>query len=69
MGRLDDRVAIITGGSQGIGAAYAAGFAAEGAKIVIADVSPADQLISNIESNGGSALFIETDVTVERALT
>ena len=67
MGRLEDRVAIITGGSQGIGAAYAAGFAAEGAKVVIADVSPAGQLISDIESNGGSALFIETDVTVERA--
>ena len=67
MGRLQDRVAIITGGSQGIGAAYAKGFTAEGANVVIADISPADQVISEIEEKGGSVLFVETDVTMETA--
>ena len=38
MARLSGKVAIITGGAQGIGAAYAVGLAREGAKIVIADV-------------------------------
>ena len=58
MGQLDERVAIITGGSQGIGAAYVRGFAAEGAKVVIADVAPADELIAEVEGTGGTVLFL-----------
>ena len=38
MGRLDDRVVLITGGARGQGAAHARRFAAEGAKVVITDV-------------------------------
>ncbi|MGB0629075.1 MAG: SDR family NAD(P)-dependent oxidoreductase [Alphaproteobacteria bacterium] len=68
MPRLENRVAIITGGSQGIGAAYVRGFAAEGAKIVIADVAPADDLIGDVERAGGDALFVKTDVTDEAAV-
>jgi len=67
MPRLENRVAIITGGAQGIGAAYARGFAAEGAKVVIADVAPADDLLAEIASAGGTAIAVETDVTDEAA--
>ena len=38
MGRLDGRVAIVTGAAQGIGAAFARAMAAEGARIAIADL-------------------------------
>ena len=40
MGQLDGKVAIVTGGAQGIGAAIAAGLAAEGVAVVVADLNP-----------------------------
>ncbi len=43
VGRLDGKVAIVTGGAQGIGRAIAAGLAAEGARIVIADLEHAEE--------------------------
>ena len=67
MARLQNRVAIITGGAQGIGAAYARGFAAEGANVVIADVAPADAVIDEIKSAGGTVIATRTDVTDEAA--
>ena len=39
MGRLEDKVAIITGAGQGIGLAYAERFLAEGAKVVVAEIN------------------------------
>src|SRR6187399_186790 len=42
MGALDGKVAIVTGGAQGIGAAIAAGLEAEGAAVVVADLNPPD---------------------------
>ncbi|MEV6234850.1 3-oxoacyl-ACP reductase [Saccharopolyspora shandongensis] len=58
--RLQDRVAVITGGASGIGLATARRFAAEGAKVVVADVDP-DTGKRAAEEVGG--LFVQTDVT------
>lgn len=65
-GRLKDKVAIITGGALGIGRAYALGMAAEGAKVVIADINPqvAEDTASDIHSKGGEAIALKTDVSI-----
>jgi NAD(P)-dependent dehydrogenase (short-subunit alcohol dehydrogenase family) len=61
--RLKDKVAIITGAAQGIGAAFAVGFAREGAKVVIADILEGKEVAETIEKSGGEAVFVKTDVT------
>lgn len=61
--RLKDKVAIITGAAQGIGAAYAVGFAKEGAKVVIADIIDGNEAVAAVEQAGGDAIFVKTDVT------
>jgi len=65
--RLKDKVAIITGGSQGIGREYALRFAREGAKIVIGDVreTEAQELVKEIGDIGSKGLAIRTDVSKE----
>ena len=63
MGRLDSRVAIVTGGSQGIGSAYVRGLAAEGAQVAIADIAPAERLLAEIGEAGGTATYVNADVT------
>lgn len=45
---LDKKIAIVTGGAQGIGAAFVRGLAQHGAKIMIADLVPADELIAEL---------------------
>ncbi len=64
-GRLQSKVAIVTGAARGIGRAIAARFAAEGAHIVIADVdrAAAEEARSLIESAGGRAISVVTDVS------
>ena len=60
---LKEKVAIVTGGAQGIGAAFAVGFAGEGARVVIADILDGKGVVETIERSGGEAIFVRTDVT------
>jgi len=64
--RLQDRVAIITGGGSGIGFAYAKRFLAEGAKVVIADIGE-EQGTKAAEtlSSDGEVMFVRTDISDE----
>ena len=68
--RLNNKVAIITGGASGMGRAEAEAFAAEGASVVIADLNEemAEDAASTIESTGGTAMVVRTDVTDEQNL-
>lgn len=59
---LDGKVAIVTGGAQGLGASFAAALAAEGAKVVIGDLVAADAVASAIAADGGSCMALKLDV-------
>jgi NAD(P)-dependent dehydrogenase (short-subunit alcohol dehydrogenase family) len=61
--RLKDKVAIITGAARGIGAAFAVGFAKEGAKIVIGDILDGRETVGAVEKAGSEAIFLKTDVS------
>lgn len=65
MGKLDGRVAIVTGGAQGIGAAYCKRLAEEGAKVCVADVVDGTNVVDIIRQAGGEAIAVECDVTDE----
>ena len=67
MGRLDGKVAFISGGARGMGAAEARLFAKEGAKVAIGDVLDDDgrQVETEINQTGGACVFVHLDVTSE----
>ena len=67
VGRLDGRVALVTGASSGIGEATAVALAAEGAKVAVAArrVDRLEALAKRIEADGGEALVVEADVADE----
>src|SRR5438034_4748122 len=69
MGRLDGKVAIVTGAGQGIGRAYALRFSQEGAKVAVAELNDENgqQVAREIEEAGGEAAFVHVDVSDEQS--
>ena len=67
MGKLDGKVALISGGARGQGAAEALVFAREGAKVVFGDIRDDEgkQVESEIRAVGGDAVYVHLDVTNE----
>ena len=64
-GRLDGKVALVSGGASGIGAAHARVFAAEGAKLVAGDLQEEKgrAVVEAVNASGGEAVFVHLDVT------
>ncbi|MEV4626068.1 SDR family oxidoreductase [Micromonospora sp. NPDC049523] len=65
--RLESKVIIVTGGTMGMGRAFARRAASEGAKVVIGarDKARGVEVVAEIAAGGGQVLFVPTDVTVE----
>jgi 3-oxoacyl-[acyl-carrier protein] reductase len=82
MGKLDGKVAIVTGAARGLGRAYAKRLAGLGAKVAVTDLNlrsyeefeaeakdmTADSTVAEIEASGGTALGVEVDVTDRTAV-
>src|SRR5215469_10117741 len=82
MGKLDDKVAIVTGAARGLGRAYAKRVAGLGAKVAVTDINlrsyeefeaeakdmTADSTVTEIEAAGGIAMGIEVDVRDHEAV-
>jgi hypothetical protein len=69
MGQVDGKVAIVTGGASGIGAACAATLAREGAKVAVTDLDDTGgrDLVDKISGAGGEAIFLHQDVSLEES--
>lgn len=67
MGRIEGKVAIVTGGASGIGRAVSERFASEGAKVVLTDIDVKDgeAVVEGIKAKGGTAIFRKQNVVDE----
>lgn len=68
MSTLQDKIAVVTGGSRGIGRAIALELAARGATVVVnyqKNADAANEVVDSIKANGGQALAVQADVSVE----
>jgi NAD(P)-dependent dehydrogenase (short-subunit alcohol dehydrogenase family) len=66
MGSLDGKVAVVTGAAQGIGRAIAEGLAAEGARIVVADLAGAEEAAASFPDGVGLAVDVANEADVKR---
>lgn len=71
MHRMRNKIALITGGGGGIGRSVAELFAAEGARVAVAEIRRdlGEETVRKITAAGGEALFVETDVTEPESVT
>ena len=60
---LENKVVVVTGGGRGLGQAYAQAMAAEGAKVVAADIRDTAETVASVEAAGGDILGLDLDVT------
>jgi NAD(P)-dependent dehydrogenase (short-subunit alcohol dehydrogenase family) len=69
MGQAEGKVAIVTGGASGIGAACAVTLAREGAKVVVTDLDDTggQAMVDKIGSAAGKAIFLNQDVSIEES--
>src|SRR5271163_3522653 len=69
MGQVEGKVAIVTGGASGIGAARAATLAREGAKVVVTDLDDirGQAVVDDIGKAGGAAAYLHQDVSLEES--
>ena len=68
MAMLEGKVALVTGSSQGIGAALALALAEAGAKVVVSDIQDSSDTARQINDHGGEAVAITADVTNNKSL-
>jgi NAD(P)-dependent dehydrogenase (short-subunit alcohol dehydrogenase family) len=67
--RFENKVAVVTGGGQGIGEGYAKALAREGASIVVAEIAAeqGERVVREIGAESGKAIFVSTDVSSEES--